>query len=71
MASVTDLSARALSELIATRDVSCLEVMQAFLERINALNPDLNALVNLASEERCRSLAADADSALATRNHHG
>ena len=31
MASVTDLSARVLSELIANRDVSCLEVMQAFL----------------------------------------
>ena len=29
MASLTNLSARALSELIATRDVSCLEVMQA------------------------------------------
>ena len=71
MASVTDLSARALSELIATRDVSCLEVMQAFLERINALNPDLNALVNLASEEHCLSLAADADSALAASRNHG
>ena len=71
MASLTDLSAGALSELIATRDVSCLEVMQAFLRRINALNPSLNALVNLASEERCLSLAAEADRALAAGNHQG
>ena len=33
MTSITDLSAHALSQLIATRDVSCLEVMQVFLER--------------------------------------
>ena len=39
MTSITDLSAHALSQLIATRDVSCLEVMQVFLEHINALNP--------------------------------
>ena len=33
MTSITDLSARALSQLIATRDVSCLEVMHVFLDR--------------------------------------
>ena len=71
MTSITDLSAHALSQLIATRDVSCLEVMQVFLERINALNPYLNALVNLASEERCLSFATAADSALAAGNHQG
>ena len=71
MTSLTDLPARALSSLIATREVSCLEVMQVFLGRINALNPDLNALVNLASEERCLSLAIAADSALATGNYRG
>lgn len=71
MTSITDLSAHALSQLIATRDVSCLEVMQVFLERINALNPYLNALVNLAPEERCLSFATAADSALAAGNHQG
>lgn len=55
---ITDLHADALSRLIHTRQVSCREVMQAYLHRIHRLNPVCNAIVNLATDE---SLLAQAD----------
>ena len=44
---ITDLGAKALSQSIHARQVSCREVMQAYLARIEALNPKFNALVSL------------------------
>jgi amidase len=44
---ITDLSAHALSQAIHSRAVSCREVMQATLQRIDLLNPQCNAIVNL------------------------
>jgi amidase len=44
---IIDLPAHALSACIRTRTVSCREVMQATLDRINAVNPRLNAIVSL------------------------
>ncbi len=55
---ITDLDADALSRAIHTRALSCREVMQAYLARIHRLNPQLNALVNLAPDA---SLLAQAD----------
>lgn len=43
---LTELGAADLSELIHRRDVSCREVMAAYLDRIDARNPDLNAIVS-------------------------
>ena len=37
-----------LAELIRTREISPVEVMQAHLDRIEAVNPKLNAIVTLA-----------------------
>src|ERR1700760_4273042 len=37
-----------LAELIRTREVSPVEIMQAHLDRIEATNPQLNAIVTLA-----------------------
>ena len=45
--SITDLSAASLSEAIHERDVSCREVMAAYLDRIDEQNPAVNAIVNL------------------------
>jgi amidase len=45
--SLTDLSAVALSAAIAARRVSCVEVMGAYLDRIERLNPSVNAIVAL------------------------
>ena len=45
--SITELTAHALSRAIHTRQISCREVMQAYLQRIDAINPARQALVSL------------------------
>ena len=45
--SITGLSATALSNAIRSKQVSCREVMQAYLARISAANPVHNAIVSL------------------------
>jgi len=62
---LTDLDASALSNLIHARQVSCREVMQAYLARIHALNPRLNAIVNLAPDEALLAQAGACDAELA------
>ncbi len=47
---ITALSASALSTAIHSREVSCREVMQAYLARIAAFNPLHNAIVSLRDE---------------------
>ena len=50
---MTDLhlySATKLAELIRTRQVSPVEVVSAFLNRIDKLNPELNAIVTIAGD---------------------
>ena len=49
--SLTRKSARELARLIRTRAVSPIEVLDAYLEVIAALNPKLNAIVTLAAEQ--------------------
>ncbi|MFY7871674.1 MAG: amidase family protein, partial [Limnohabitans sp.] len=71
MTHLTDLDASALSHLIHDRQVSCAEVMQAFLERISRQNPVFNAIVNLASTDSLMSEARAADLALARGHSHG
>ncbi|MEO7008259.1 MAG: amidase [Caldimonas sp.] len=44
---ITDLDAHALSAAIHAREVSCRDVMQAYLDRIAAVNPEVNAIVSL------------------------
>jgi amidase len=55
---ITDLPAHALSRLIATRQVSCREVMRATLARVDAINPRYNAIVSLRDGD---ALLAEAD----------
>jgi amidase len=57
-------SATELAAAIRRREVSCVEVMQAHLGRIEAVNPLLNAIVTLDAELGLRAAAA-ADRALA------
>ena len=71
MTQITRLTALQLSEAIHNRSVSCVEVMNAFLERINTLNPDLNALVNLITQEACLAMAGEADRQLSSGNSAG
>ena len=60
---ITALDAHALSAAIHRREVSCREVMQATLARIDALNPRFNAIVNLAPTEALLAQADERDAA--------
>jgi amidase len=70
--SITGLDADALSRAIHAREVSCREVMQAYLARIHALNPWLNAIVSLAADEGLLAQADARDADLAAgKSAHG
>lgn len=49
--SITDWDAETLSRRIHTREVSCREVMQAYLARIHQVNPAYNAIVSLQPDD--------------------
>ncbi|WP_242905484.1 amidase [Actinomadura terrae] len=57
-------SARELARLIRDRELSAREVLQAHLDRIEATNPQVNAIVTL-DAERALQRAAEADERLA------
>lgn len=63
-ADITELSASKLSAAIRDRQVSCIEVMQAYLQRIERYNPVYNAIVNLAEQDGLLDQARRADVAL-------
>ena len=63
-ADITELSASQLSAAIRQRQISCLETMQAYLERIERYNPVYNAIVNLAEQDSLLDQARRADVAL-------
>ncbi len=54
-------NARDLASLIRTRKVSAREVMAAHLERINRVNPTVNAIVARLDDPQCLALADAAD----------
>ncbi|MGE0496986.1 MAG: amidase [Ramlibacter sp.] len=62
---LTELPAHALSALIHARQVSCREVMTAYLARIDELNPRYNALVSLREPEAVLREADERDARLA------
>ncbi|NPV85409.1 MAG: amidase [Anaerolineae bacterium] len=64
MSDLVFLSAVQLSNLIRKRKVSCVEVLEAYLQQISQHNPQVNAVVAL-DEERARRQARKADDALA------
>jgi amidase len=63
--SITELSAHALSRAIHTRQISCREAMQAYLQRIDAINPAYQALVSLQDPEPLLQQADARDAQLA------
>ncbi len=62
---ITELSAHDLSQAIHARQLSCRAVMQAYLHRIEQVNPRFNALVNLQDPDHLVAQADAADVALA------
>ena len=68
---LTDLDADALSRAIHAREISCREVMQAYLARIHRLNPRFNAIVNLAADDVLLREADEHDGELARGRSRG
>jgi amidase len=64
-------SARETAQLIRDGNVSAVEVMNAHYNQIEALNPMLNAIVNLLPRERALALAAHADKAISAGTRVG
>jgi Asp-tRNA(Asn)/Glu-tRNA(Gln) amidotransferase A subunit family amidase len=61
---LTYASATTLAHAIRTRVISSAEVTEAYLRRIEVVNPQLNAVVQL-NAEAARMQAREADAALA------
>ncbi|MBC2838585.1 amidase [Robiginitalea sp. SC105] len=68
---LTDLSATELSMAIRERQVSCVEVMQAYLDKIHRYNPVYNAIISLADDADLLRQAAEADAALDRGEYRG
>jgi len=68
---VTGLSALDLSRAIHAREISCVEVMTAYLDHIEAVNPKVNAIVSLRPRDELLAEAASADAALAAGRDSG
>jgi amidase len=67
----TDLDADALSRALHARELSCREVMRATLDRIAAVNPQVNAIVSLQDEADLLRQADARDAALGRGESQG
>src|SRR5262245_8353332 len=65
------MTARDLAALIRARKVSARDVMTAHLERINRLNPKINAIVARLDDAQCLALADAADERVARQDPVG
>ncbi len=61
MSAITDLNAIELMSAIRSRDVSCVQIMESYLERISKLNPGLNAIVSFRDNDELIAEARKAD----------
>lgn len=61
MQDINNLTIKHLSELIASREISCLELLDATIERIEKLNPKLNAFITIL-DQSAKKEARHADS---------
>ena len=68
---ITSLGAAQLSRLVAAKQLSCQELMQATLHRIAAVNPHVNAIVNLRPHNDLMREAAEHDVLLAKGQSKG
>lgn len=70
-ADITELSASALSAAIREQQISCVDVMQAYLDRIARHNPVYNAVVSMLPDAELLQQAALADQALNADEYWG
>ena len=71
MSELPDLSAGELLTLIARGEASCVDVVRAHLDRIDALNPQVNAIVSMPDRSAVLAEAADRDRASERGALHG
>jgi len=71
VADITRLSALALSEAIRNKQISCRETMQAFLNKVDRVNPSVNAIVSLRPADELMQQAAEYDAMLAQGRYMG
>jgi amidase len=71
MSDIVDMDALALSRAIQAKQVSCVEVMNATLDRIEALNPKVNAIVSLQDRHSLVQEAKTRDEQLARGEYLG
>jgi amidase len=64
-------SATTLSKKIANREISCVDVMQHTLEKVNNVNPVYNAIISIPDQAELIEQATKADSALARGEYWG
>ncbi len=65
------MDARALAQSIRARKVSCAEVMTAYLDHIDRVNPLVNAIVSLQDRDSLLRQAAERDGELARGEYRG
>ncbi|QMW24655.1 amidase [Sandaracinobacteroides saxicola] len=70
-AEITGWDATVLSARIKAKDVSCVEVMDAYLAQIKRFNPRINAIIGMADEGALRAQAAERDRQLAAGQYLG
>jgi amidase len=68
---ITAVGAATLSELIHSRGLSCREVMAAFLDRIDARNGELNAIVSRRDRDALMDEAGECDDELVAGSSRG
>ena len=64
------LEAAELARRIAARELSCVEAVRSSLERLEAVNPRINAVVDGGAEEALQA-ARQADAVVAVEHDHG
>jgi len=65
MTAIPLLDAAPLAAAISARDISCVEVMAAYLDRIDVFNPKVNAIVALQNRENLLTQACERDDQIA------
>ncbi|CAL8478076.1 amidase [Caballeronia sp. S22] len=68
---IVSLDAIALSQAIQTREVSCVEVMNAYLAQIDRINPAVNAIVAMQDRTVLHTLATERDTQLSRGENLG
>ncbi|NNE39091.1 MAG: amidase [Gammaproteobacteria bacterium] len=68
---ITSMTASQLSVAIRSREVSCVEVMNAYLDRIHRVNPVYNVIVSMVEDDLLIDQARFADQALSKDEYWG